>query len=99
MLILATALGAVIPFSYKAYDKMRFTKACARIDGELRQKRLEALMQDKDLPLSVIFEGEMTFNKESVSVVHFLFYSNGSVRPEGTLLLRRGIHVSLLEIT
>ncbi|MCX6994301.1 MAG: type II secretion system protein [Chlamydiae bacterium] len=99
ILILGVALSAVIPFSYKEYNRMCFKKACAYIDGAVRQKRLEALIQGKDLPLQISFKGEMIFNKENVEIITFIFYSNGSVEPSGSLVLKRGAHVSLLEIT
>lgn len=97
-LILSVALGMVIPLSYTAYQKMRFARSTAHIESVLRQKKLQALMKEEDLPLTITWEGKMSFNGQPLESLQLFCFSNGTVKPEGTLLLQKGEYEHTLEI-
>lgn len=97
-LLLSLALSLVVPFSYKAYNQMRFSRSVSEIEGLMRQKKLSALMKEEDLPLLITWKGKMIFNEEEISSLKLIFYSNGTVWPRGQLILQQDEYVKTLEI-
>lgn len=89
-MVLSLVFSAIALFSYKAYERVRFTRASQKVIAKIREKKLQALVEDKDLTELLTWSGTMFFNGQIVQGIQMTFYSNGSVRPEGKIRLEQG---------
>lgn len=98
-MIIATAFAAVGIVSYTFYEKMRFQRAFSQVAETIKEKRLQALVSDKDIAFTLTWPGALIFNGQKTSSMAFHVYSNGVIRPSGHLVLRMEEYESALEIS
>lgn len=98
-MIITSAFAAVGVVSYTFYAKIRFQRAFSQVAETVKEKRLQALVSDKDIAFTLTWPGDLFFNGQKTASIAFHVYSNGVIRPIGHLVLRMEGYESALKIS